>query len=57
MEIDRLIRAFEMWIWRRIEKISWKNKNKHEEVLAAICEEISLVDPVVKQKRTGLGIL
>ena len=24
-EIDRL-QAFEMWIWRRMEKISWKDK-------------------------------
>ena len=38
MEIDRL-KAFEMWIWRRMEKISWEDKKKNEEVLDAIGEE------------------
>ena len=30
-EIDRLS-AFEMWIWRRMEKISWKAKVTNEQV-------------------------
>jgi len=25
--------AFEMWIWRRMEKISWKDKKTNEEIL------------------------
>ena len=29
MEIDRL-RAFEMWIWRRMERISWEDKKKND---------------------------
>ena len=54
MEIDRL-RAFEMWIWRRMERISWEDKKKNEEVLAAIGEEISLVEAVVKCKKNWIG--
>ena len=38
MEIDKL-RAFEMWIWRKMERICWEDKKKNEEVLAAIGEE------------------
>ena len=30
-EIDRL-QAFEMWIWRKMEKISWKDKMTNEQV-------------------------
>jgi len=27
---------FEMWIWRRMEKISWKDKNTNEEILHTV---------------------
>ena len=54
MEIDRL-RAFEMWIWRRMERISWEDKKKNEEVLDAIGEERSLVEAVVKRKKNWIG--
>ena len=32
-EMDRLT-AFEMWIWRRMEKISWTERKGNEEVIA-----------------------
>ena len=51
MEIDRL-RAFEMWIWRRMERISWEDKKKNEEVLDAM--ERSLVEAVVKRKKNWI---
>ena len=54
MEIDRL-RAFEIWIWRRMERISWIDKKKIEEVLTAIGEERSLVEAVVKRKKNWIG--
>ena len=63
MKIDRL-RAFEMWIWRSMERISWEDKTKNEEVLAAIGEERSLVESVVKRTNNwiwhivrGMGLL
>ena len=31
--------AFEMWIWRRMEKISWLDKVTNEEVLRRINED------------------
>jgi len=31
--------AFEMWIWRRMEKISWLDKVTNEEVLRIVSED------------------
>ena len=38
VERDRL-EAFEMWIWRRMEKISYQDRKTNEEVLTAAGEE------------------
>ena len=35
--MDRL-EAFEMWVWRRLEKVSWEDKTSNEEVLEAVAE-------------------
>ena len=35
----RRIEAFEMWIWRRMERISWKEKRTNEEVLNIVGEK------------------
>ena len=45
----------DMWIWKRMEKISWEDKKKKEEVLDAIGEERSLVEAVVKRKKNWVG--
>ena len=36
-ENDKL-QAFEMWIWRRLENISWEQKIRNEEVLRRVKE-------------------
>ena len=33
------LEAFEMWIWRRIEKISWEDKKTNDEILHMVREE------------------
>ena len=33
---DRGLEAFEVWIWRRMEKISWLDKVTNEEVLSRV---------------------
>ena len=53
-EIDRL-RAFEMWIWRRMEKVKWEDKKTNEEVLAAVSEERSLIEVFEKMKKNWIG--
>jgi len=32
-QTDRRLEAFEMWIWRRMEKMSWWDKVTNEDVL------------------------
>ena len=35
--------SFEMWIWRRMEKISWKDKVRNEQVLEIVKEKRTLI--------------
>ena len=44
-DIKRL-EAFEMWIWRRIMKISWTEHKTNEEVLKMVNEKRSLIDTI-----------
>ena len=53
-ERDRL-EAFEMWCWRRMEKVSWKDKKTNEEVLNSVGEERSFVGIVLKRKKNWIG--
>src|SRR6476469_8613503 len=41
-EINRL-NAFEMWMWRRIGKVSWMDKRTNEQVLSSMNEKRSLI--------------
>ena len=36
-------KAFEMWAWRRMEKVSWKDKKTNEEILISLAEERSIM--------------
>jgi len=38
------IEAFEMWIWRRIERISWTEHRTNEKVLRKVEEKRSFID-------------
>jgi hypothetical protein len=43
---------FEMWVWRRMEKVSWEDEKMNEEVPTAVkC----VVQAIVKQKKTWIG--
>ena len=53
-EIERLD-AFEMWVWRRMEEISWMDKKTNEEVLKYVGEERRIVETVVKRKKCWIG--
>ena len=53
-EIQRL-NALEMWIWRRMERISWKDMKTNEEVLDAVDEERCFVENIVKRKKNWIG--
>ena len=49
-DIKRL-EAFEMLIWRRMEKVSWTEHNINEEVLETIGEERSLICTIETRQR------
>lgn len=51
----RRLEALEMWIWRRMERVSWKEKKSNEEVLNAVREERSILETIVKRKKNWLG--
>ena len=53
-EIDRL-RAFEMWILRRMENISWKDKVTNEQVLEIVKEKRTIIHVIRSRKKKWIG--
>jgi hypothetical protein len=54
VDMNRLS-AFEMWLWRRMEKISWTEKKTNEEVLKTVGEQKHLVQLITERKKKWLG--
>ena len=53
-ECSRL-EAFEMWVWRRIQKVSWKDKKSNENVLEEMGESRCLLETIRKRKKSWIG--
>ena len=53
---DRRLEAFEMWIWRRMEKISWFDKDTNEEVLRRVNEDRQILNSFGKGNIDGLAM-
>ena len=51
-EVER-IQAFEMWIWRKMEKISWRDRMSNE-VLRLVKEKRSIMNIITERKKGGL---
>jgi len=51
----RRLEAFEMWVWRRMEKISWRDMKTNEEVLQLVPEKRSLMDVIWRRKKIWIG--
>ena len=47
--------AFQMWVWRRMETLSWKYKKTNAEVLKADGVERSLISIIMKRKKNWIG--
>ena len=43
-----------MWLWRRMERISWKDKISNEEVLERVGVKRDLMDNYVKKEKEDL---
>jgi hypothetical protein len=55
-ESDRKkIEAFEMWIWRRSQGISWRDRITNEEVLNRVGQERQLLKNIKRRKKTWIG--
>jgi hypothetical protein len=45
-----------MWCWRRMEKISWTDNVRNEDVLIRVKEQRNILHEISKRKLTGLVI-
>jgi len=49
------IETLEMWIWRRMEKISWMDKVTNEDVLKKVNESKNMLNVIRQRKRKWIG--
>ena len=54
-EDAKWIQAFEMWIWRRMERISWTEHRTNEEVLKKVEERRSLMDIIKTRQKNWIA--
>ena len=47
--------SFEMWCWRRMEKISWTDHVRNEEVLLRVKEQRNILHEICKRKANWIG--
>ena len=52
---ERMLESLEMWVWRRMEAISWKDKVTNDEVLKRVKEERNLLKIIRRRKKNWLG--
>ena len=49
------LESFEMWCWRRMEKISWSDHVRNEEVLLRVNEQRNILHEIRKRKGNWIG--
>jgi hypothetical protein len=49
------LESFEMWCWRKMEKISWTDRVRNEEVLNRVKEERTILHTIKRRKATWIG--
>jgi hypothetical protein len=55
-EVDQKhLESFEMWCWRRMEKISWTDHVRNEEVLLKVKWQRNILHEIRKGKRNWIG--
>ena len=53
--VDLTLESFEMWCWRRMEKISWTEHVRNEEVLLRVNEQRNILHEIIKRKANWIG--
>jgi hypothetical protein len=51
------LESFEMWCWRRMEKISWTDHVRNEEVLLRVKEQRNILHEIIKRKSNWIGYI
>jgi len=55
-EVDQKhLESFEIWYWRRMEKISWTDHVRNEEVLLRVTEQRNILHEIRKRKANWIG--
>jgi len=49
------LESFEMWCWRRLEKISWTEHVRNEEVLLRVKQQKNILHEICKRKANWIG--
>ena len=49
------LESFEMWCWRRMEKIRWTDHVRNEEVLLRVKEQRNIIHEISKRKAKWIG--
>jgi hypothetical protein len=49
------LESFERWCWRRMEKISWTDHVRNEEVLLRVKEQRNILHEIRKRKANWIG--
>jgi hypothetical protein len=52
---QKRLESLEMWCWRRMEKISWSDHVRNEEVLLRVKEQINILHEIRKRKANWIG--
>jgi hypothetical protein len=52
---QKYLERFEMWCWRRMEKISWTDRVRNEEVLHTVKEERNILPEIKRRKANWIG--
>ena len=53
-EDERRLEAFEMWVWRRMEKVKWTERRRNDEVLDMVGEERQLLDEIRRRQKVWM---
>jgi hypothetical protein len=52
---QKYLESFEMWCWRRMEKISWTDRVRNEEVSHRVKEERIILHTIKRRKANWIG--
>jgi hypothetical protein len=52
---QKQLESFEMWCWKRMEKISWTERVRNEELLLTVKEQRNILNEISKRKANWIG--